>query len=113
MASFATLALLLCQAAGLVHGRAIEWGTAEANGAACHLTPDEQGHPGKAVHIPCDEAQSVAETFKLPTVTPTLVCFAAALAFAPSNTRTTAPVTPVTHAGAPPPLHLLYSRLRN
>jgi hypothetical protein len=113
VASFATLALLLCQAAGLVHGRTIEWGATEANGAACHSMPDEQGHPGKAAHIPCDEAQSVAETFKLPTITPALLCFAAALHFAPSDARSTPPVTHVIHAGAPPPLHLLYSRLRN
>lgn len=113
VAAFATLALLLCQAVGLVHGRTIERTATEANGAACHTIPDEQGHTGKAVHIPCDEAQSVAETFKLPAVTPALLCLAATLVLTPAHAHSPALATHVAHAGAAPPLHLLYSRLRN
>lgn len=111
VACFATLALLLCQAAGLVHGRTVEWVAAQPNAAECHSVPDEHGNPGKAVHIPCDSAQSVGETFKLPVVTPAILRLTLAYTAAWTPATTTPPVLHLAHAGAPPPLHLLHCRL--
>ena len=110
----AVLALLLCQAAGLVDARALDWTVIQTHGGGCHSATAEDGQPGKAFHVPCDAAQSVGETFKLPSVMPALLPFAAGLllAAAVDTTRAT-PLLPLAHAGAPPPLHLLYARLRN
>jgi hypothetical protein len=114
VAFLAVLALLLCQTAGLVHGRALVWTAGEQNSSACHSIPGEDGQPGKLVHIPCDTAQTVGETFKLPTVTPALLPFAAALIVAPAHSGANPPVLlHLAQGGAPPPLHLLHCRLRN
>jgi hypothetical protein len=75
--------------------------------------PAEPGHPGKVVHIPCDSAQTVVETFKLPTVTPALLPFAAVLIVAPAHSGAMPPILRFAQGGAPPPLHLLHCRLRN
>jgi hypothetical protein len=113
VAFFAVLALLLCQTAGLVHGRALDWTAGEQSSSACHSIPGEEGQPGKLVHIPCDTAQTVGETFKLPTVTPALLPFAAALIVGPAHSGVAPPVLQLAQGGAPPPLHLLHCRLRN
>jgi hypothetical protein len=113
VAFVAVLALLLCQTAGLVHGRALDGTAGEQSGGACHSIPAEDGQPGKLVHIPCDSAQTVGETFKLPTVTPALLPFAAALIVAPAHSGSNPPVLHLAQGGAPPPLHLLHCRLRN
>jgi hypothetical protein len=113
VACLAALALLLCQAAGLVHGGALDGKVSQQNSAGCHSVPDEHGQPGKTVHVPCDAAQTIGETLKLPTVTPALLPFAAALPAAPANASSALPVVHFAHAGAPPPLHLLHCRLRN
>lgn len=109
----AVLALLLCQTAGLVHGRALDWTAGEQSSSACHSIHGEEGQPGKLVHIPCDSAQTVGETFKLPTVTPALLAFAWTLIVAPAHSTAASPVLHLAQGGAPPPLHLLHCRLRN
>jgi hypothetical protein len=113
VACFATLALLLCQAAGLVHARTVEQLEIQANAPACHSVSREHGNPGKALHIPCDSAQSVGETFKLPAVTPALLGFILAFTAAWTPVTTTPPVLHLVHAGAPPPPRLLHCRLLN
>jgi hypothetical protein len=113
VAFLAVLALLLCQTAGLVHGRAPDRTATQETSSGCHGVPAEPGHPGKVVHIPCDSAQTVGETFKLPTVTPALLPFAAVLIVAPAHSGAMPPILRFAQGGAPPPLHLLHCRLRN
>jgi hypothetical protein len=113
VALIAALALLLCQAAGLVHARAPDGAVTQETSSGCHGVPVEPGQPGKVVHIPCDSAQTVGEIFKLPAVTPALLPFAAALVLAPAHAAAMAPVLHLVQGGAPPPLHLLHCRLRN
>jgi hypothetical protein len=109
----AVLALLLCQVAGLIDARALDSTVTQAQGGGCHGVADGDVDPGKTFHIPCDSAQTVGETFKLPTVTPALLPFAAGLIIAPVDGSPAAPFLHLPHAGAPPPLHLLYVRFRN
>jgi hypothetical protein len=109
----AVLALLLCQAAGLIDARVVDWTVAQPQGGGCHSAAAEDGQSGKTVHIPCDSAQSVGETFKLPSVTPALLGFAAGLLVCTAHANLATPFLHLAHAGAPPPLHLLYARLRN
>jgi hypothetical protein len=113
VAWFAVAALLLCQTAGLVQARAFDWTVPQAQGGGCHSVSGEEGPSQKTVHIPCDAAQTVGETFKLPTITLALLPLAAALIVAQDNAQRAPPVIHIAHAGAPPPLHLLYARLRN
>jgi hypothetical protein len=113
VAWFAVAALLLCQAAGLVQARVLDWTVPQAQGGGCHSAAGDERSSQKTVHIPCDAAQTVGETFKLPTITPALLPFAEALIVAATNAQRAPPVTHIAHAGAPPPLHLLYARLRN
>jgi hypothetical protein len=111
VAFIAAVALLLCQAAGVVHGRTPDGASAQQTG--CHGVLDDQGQPGKAAHVPCDAAQPVGETLKLPAVTPVLLTFAAALPVASVTVSSAPQLRCLAHAGAPPPLHLLHCRLRN
>jgi hypothetical protein len=113
VAGFAVLALLLCQAAGLVQARAFDWAATQQTGSGCHSVPGEHGEPDKAAHIPCDSAQTVGEVFKLPAVTAVFLTASSSLFLAPANANGTPAVMHLAHAGAPPPLHLLYARLRN
>jgi hypothetical protein len=113
VAILTVLALLLCQTAGLVHGRAPAWTATQESSTGCHGVPAEPGQPGKIVHIPCDSAQTVGEAFKLPSVTPALLPFAAALILAPAHSGAMPPILQLAQGGAPPPPHLLHCRLRN
>ena len=113
VAWIATIALLLCQAAGVVHGRAPDGNAAQQSNASCHGPADAHGQPDKTVHVPCDTAQTVGETLKLPTITPVLLTFAAALTVVSATVSTAPPLTCLAHGGAAPPLHLLHCRLLN
>jgi hypothetical protein len=113
VAWFAVAALLLCQAAGLVQARVLDWTVPQAQGGGCHSASGNGGSSQKTVHVPCDAAQTVGETFKLPSVVAALLPLAAAMIVAPANATRLPAATQIAHAGAPPPLHLLYARLRN
>jgi len=112
VAFFAVVALLLCQAVGLVQARQLDR-TAADSAAACHSIPDEQGHPGKAVHVACDSGPTAAEAVKLPAIAPVILPVAPAFFEQPAPPGAAGWAMPVAFAGAPPPLHLLHCRLRN
>jgi hypothetical protein len=114
VACCAVVALLLCQAVGLVYGHQVDRSAVENVVGACHSIPaDDQGDSGKGVHAACDSGLTAAEAAKLPAVTLAVLPLAVAFVEQPAQLDHPGRAMPVAFAGAPPPIHLLHCCLRN
>ena len=117
VALITVIALLSCHAAFASQAGKVSTASAAltADIVRCHAAEDDTDtHRGAALPAPCDSAQAVGDTFKLPQVAITeLPVLLTALEQPWTSIALPPRLTDTGLAGASPPLRLLHCRLRN